>query len=96
MEHAALRTTCWIKYEEDNQYPLENIPFGAYEVSEGVIHGCTRIGNGFIDLAEIRSLFTGPLMSAVQGNIFEGDLNKFMALGNEHRREVRETIQEIF
>ena len=93
---SALRTNCWIEYGEDNQFPLENIPFGAYEFEAGNIHGCTRIGDGFIDLAEIRGMFTGPLMSAAPANIFEGDLNKFMSLGNDHRREVRATIQAIF
>jgi fumarylacetoacetase len=57
MENAGLRTSSWIEYSADNEFPLENIPFGAYEVSEGVIHACTRIGDSVIDLHEIRTAF---------------------------------------
>tara|TARA_B110000285_G_C14970437_1_gene536272 strand:+ start:190 stop:375 length:186 start_codon:yes stop_codon:yes gene_type:complete len=61
MENAGLRTTSWIEYGADNEFPLENIPFGCYEVSEGVSHGCTRIGDSFIDLHEIREAFPANL-----------------------------------
>jgi len=53
-EIPGLRGKCWIKYGEENHFPLENIPFGAYEVREGVIHACTRIGDSFIDLHEMK------------------------------------------
>ena len=61
MENVVLRTTCWIEYDAENQFPLENIPFGAYEVSEGVIHACTRIGDSFIDLHEMKDEFSANL-----------------------------------
>jgi len=61
MENAGLRSTCWIEYDAEHEFPLENIPFGAYEVSEGVAHACTRIGDSFIDLHEIRAIFSEGL-----------------------------------
>jgi fumarylacetoacetase len=88
---APLREKCWIKYDAENQFPLENIPFGAYEVEEGVIHACTRIGDSFIDLHQMRDKFSAGLQGC-----WEGDLNKFMGLGQEARREARKTIQDFF
>ena len=54
---SSLRSKSIIPYEADSHFPLENIPFGCYEVSQGVLHGCTRIGDKFIDLADFK--FTG-------------------------------------
>ena len=91
MESAPLREKCWIQYDAENQFPLENIPFGAYEVEEGVIHACTRIGDSFIDLHSMKDKFSANLQ-----NCWEGDLNKFMAMGQDARREARKTIQDFF
>lgn len=88
---SALRTQCWIEYDAEHIFPLENIPFGAYEVSEGVIHGCTRIGDHIIDLHELKDNFSAQIQ-----NLFEGDLTKFMGMGKEYRIEVRNKLQEIF
>jgi fumarylacetoacetase len=60
----------FIAYDEQNHFPLENIPFGAFKCQHGV-HCCTRIGDYVIDLAIIFDKFTGPNFSALLGeNIF--------------------------
>jgi hypothetical protein len=60
----------FIAYDEQNHFPLENIPFGVVKCQHGA-HCCTRIGDHVIDLAVIFDKFTGPNFSALLGeNIF--------------------------
>lgn len=41
-----------IPYDENNEFPLENIPFGAFKNPQtGKTNTCTRIGDLVIDLA---------------------------------------------
>jgi len=93
----ALALKSFIEYDENNHFPLENIPFGCYKSASGKVHCCTRIGDKLIDLAEIFSHFDGPLFKTLTENIFDKDtLNVFAALGKGHRVEARETIQKLF
>lgn len=92
---AAMRS--WIEYDADNEFPLENIPFGAFlnpRLEE--VHCCTRIGNMVIDLSILeheRLLSVGPVMENVDHHVFcEPTLNKFMDLGKEAKLEVRAAL----
>lgn len=51
MQGPALQS--FIEYTSEHHFPLENIPFGCYKAAGGKVHGCTRIGDKIIDLAEI-------------------------------------------
>lgn len=55
---------CWIEYDSDTEFPIQNIPFGAFlNPRENQVHCCTRIGDQVIDLAVIeheRLLSEGP------------------------------------
>jgi|APSaa5957512535_1039671.scaffolds.fasta_scaffold248794_1 fumarylacetoacetase len=94
---SSLQSKSIIKYAEDNHFPLENIPFGCYEASPGTLHACTRIGDKFVCLADLfEKLKGGPLFSKLSENIFKGPLNTFMGLGNEYRKEARQSIQNFF
>ena len=91
----------WIEYDEECEFPLENIPFGAFlnpNVNE--VHCCTRIGNQVIDLSILeheRLLSEGPVMENVDHHVFcEATLNKFMELGKAAKLEVRSALQSIF
>ena len=51
-----------ISYDSENQFPLENIPFGCFKKQgSDSKHCCTRIGDKIIDLAVIINLFDGPI-----------------------------------
>lgn len=99
VESGAMKS--WIDYDSNNQFPLENIPFGVFRNSESKeIHCCTRIGDHIIDLAVLehsRKCFTGPLFSKMEKHVFcEPNLNAFAAMGPEVRKEARESIQAFF
>lgn len=95
MEGAALKS--FISYDENNHFPIENIPFGCYQSKGGKLHCCTRIGDNLIDLALLFPLFQGPLFKGLKENVFDQDnLNMFMSQGQDVRKEARETIQGLF
>lgn len=58
----------FIEYTPENHFPLENIPFGAFETDDNKVHCCTRIGDYVVDLAvlEAEGLFDGPLFSKLE------------------------------
>jgi len=67
VEQASALKSC-IEYTEDNHFPMENIPFGAFHNDKvNAVHCCTRIGDFVIDLAvlEEAKLFDGALFSAL-------------------------------
>lgn len=51
-----------ISYDSENEFPLENIPFGCFKKKgSNIKHCCTRIGDKIIDLAVIFNLLDGPI-----------------------------------
>jgi len=85
-----------IPYDQNNHFPLENIPFGCFKAGDKV-HCCTRIGDKVVDLALLFNKFDGPKFKTLNENVFDQEnLNKFAALGKDFRLEARETIQKIF
>jgi len=101
VESSSSQLRSWIEYAPDCEFPLENIPFGAfYNTKMLAVHCCTRIGDYVIDLSVLeheRLLSEGPVMENVDHHVFcEPTLNKFMALGKQARIEVRQAIQALF
>lgn len=91
----------WIPSAAGSEFPLENIPFGAFMNPRlNKVQCCTRIGDMVIDLSVLeheRLLSEGPVMHNVDHHVFcEPTLNKFMDLGKEARIEVRTALQTIF
>lgn len=91
----------WIASAADSEFPLENIPFGAFMNPRlNQVHCCTRIGDTVIDLSILeheRLLSEGPVMQNVDHHVMcEPTLNKFMDLGKDARIEVRAALQSIF
>lgn len=91
----------WLKYEPNDSFPIQNIPFGVcYFKERDVTHCCTRISNYVIDLAvlEQNGLLTSEAFNYDKANpVFnQSHLNKFIQLGRPAWKAVREKIQEIF
>jgi len=97
-QNSALKS--WISYDENNTFPLENIPFGAFmNPTTNKVNCCTRVGDVVIDLAVIEhaKLFDGPIFSKMSAHIFcKENLNAFADTGAECRREARDTLQKLF
>ena len=90
----ALRSV--LPYEPGTDFPIQNLPFGVAHLADGRNAVCTRIGDCVIDLAVLEDggVFNGPLLSGRQ--VFaQPQLNAFMALGPEARREARATLSAL-
>jgi len=91
---------CWIKYDEINHFPIENIPFGAGKTKGEPARCYTRIGNNVIDLAELEK---SKLLHSESFPFKEGEyhfnqttLNSFIALGKKAWVAVRNSLVELF
>ena len=85
--------SCWVNYDQDTDFPVQNIPFGVFQTKSGERRCATAIGNFVVDLKELANanVFSPEVNAAFQ----ESGLNTFMGLGRKYWKETRETIQRI-
>ncbi len=83
----------WIEVSENSDFPIQNIPFGVYKSKDGNIAVATRIGDTVIDLFKLGQLD----YLSVDAEVFNSNkLNKFIHLGKQVTRKVRDEISVIF
>merc|ERR1711907_108186 len=81
---------CWIKYDADSDFPIQNIPYGVFSPPGSTLPRCgTRVGDTVIDLSIIEALLPVGCRGAFQ----QPRLNEFMALGPEVWKDTRAAIQ---
>merc|ERR1712137_1157345 len=84
----------WIEYEPDCPFPIQNLPYGCFQLSSGEKHVGVAIGDQILDLTETYN--AGLLSECLQSNLFtEGTLNAFMAAGRPTWVAVRNRITEL-
>jgi fumarylacetoacetase len=86
----------WIKILENNDFPIQNIPFGVFLTRDDIITIGTRIGDTAIDLGAMHQLgyFDGiPLTDDI---FLQDTLNDFISDGKKTWRLVRNRISEVF
>lgn len=87
----------WIKTKPDDDFSLNNIPFGIAQNADKQTFVATRIGNTVISLAAMSGW--GCFGEELQGKqrVFENRyLNDFIALGKKQTSEIRNTIIDLF
>jgi fumarylacetoacetase len=86
----------WIEIEKENDFPLQNLPFGIFRTNEIDPRAATRIGDTVIDLYELANnkFFEGVITDP---EVFNNEcLNPFISLGKPVWREVRSRLSELF
>merc|ERR1712137_209625 len=84
----------WIEYEPDCPFPIQNLPYGVFQLSSGERHVGVAIGDKILDLTETYN--AGLLSECLDSNPFtEGTLNAFMAKGRPTWVVVRKRITEL-
>ena len=86
----------WIEVPKGSDFPIQNIPFGIIEKSNGKIRCASRIGNYAIDLYAMAKLgyFDGL---GINKKVFRKEvLNDFISLGLPAWRAVRNRISDLF
>ncbi len=88
--------TSFIKYAENSDFSIYNIPFGVAVFGQEYIACATRIGDMVIDLA---TLYDFGYLNDIEGltdNVFEAyTLNEFIELGKPVTSAVRLRLQEL-
>lgn len=86
----------FIKYSENSDFSIHNIPFGVGVFNQEYIACCTRIGDMVIDLATLYDYGFFDAIEGIEENIFEAfTLNEFIELGKPTTNAVRLRIQEL-
>jgi fumarylacetoacetase len=88
--------TSFIEVSSDSHFPIQNLPYGAYQTEDGDIHLCSAIGDFIIDLFALdeNGFFDGPELCD-QFTFQDSTLNYFMSLGKPAWTEARKTLQEL-
>lgn len=87
----------WLDVESTSDFPIQNIPFGVFNLKGKDARCGSRIGNYAIDLATMTELgYFDDLQLKDQSVFYESTLNPFIALGRESWRKVRQRISDLF
>jgi fumarylacetoacetase len=98
-ESNAQYLTSWIEVDENNDFPIQNIPFGVFrKIQNGFAHHiATRIGDSVIDLYRVASKGFFEDCDIIDIEVFnQGSLNLFASLGQTVQRKIRKKIAELF
>jgi len=87
----------WIKYDQDSDFPIQNIPFGTFiTLKKNETHCATIIGNTVISLSSLESLGYFKQIKLSHQTFQKSTLNDFLKQGKKIWREVRDTIAILF
>lgn len=88
--------TSWIETNKNNDFPIQNIPFGVFIRSDESITIGSRIGDTAIDLNALNQLGYFSQIELPDGIFLENSLNAFMDLGKETNRAIRNRLADLF
>ncbi|KAG7261493.1 hypothetical protein CRUP_006924 [Coryphaenoides rupestris] len=84
----------FVKVDPQSDFSYYNLPYGVFSTAQNPRRRVgVAIGDQILDLSEVRTLFTGPVLSKHQGVFDQATLNGFMGLGYEAWAEARATLQ---
>lgn len=86
----------WLEVPVDNDFPIQNIPFGVFLTKENVVTVGTRIGDFAIDLGALQQLNYFEGIELTDDMFLQDTLNDFISDGKKTWRLVRNRIAEIF
>ena len=86
----------WINYNQDSDFPIQNIPFGAFRTPESTIHIATIIGNTVISLSQLEKLGYLENCNLSKETFQSNTLNNFLKQGKKSWRNVRNSIALLF
>ena len=84
----------WVDIPEHSDFSIYNLPYGAFQYSDGSKSFGVAIGNQIVDLKKLQH--AGLLDGTVPEGIFEHEyLNEFIALGKSTWRALRSRLQAL-
>ena len=92
--HSSIKS--FIQVAADNDFPIQNLPFGIFSTNSKDPRCGTAIGEYVVDLAYLQhmNLFSGTVVANTE--VFSNNtLNEFMGMGKKARLEVRERLLDL-
>ena len=86
----------WLSVLDNNDFPIQNIPFGVFLTKENIVTVGTRIGDYAIDLGALQQLNYFEGIELTDDMFIQDTLNDFISDGKKTWRLVRNRIAEIF
>jgi fumarylacetoacetase len=86
----------WISVEENSDFPIQNIPFGAGREENKAIVCLSRIGNTAINLDALQELGYFEGLNLPESIFAHDNLNAFLELDKKTWTAVRNTLSDIF
>lgn len=86
----------WINYDNNCDFPIQNIPFGVFKTSQKDYHIATIIGETVISIKNLEKEGYFNEINLLKHTFQEPNLNKFLEHDKSIWREVRNKIAEIF
>ena len=86
----------WINYDNNCDFPIQNIPFGVFKTNQNDYHIATIIGETVISIKNLEKEGYFNKINLLKHTFQEPNLNKFLEHDKSIWREVRNKIAEIF
>ncbi len=86
----------WINYDNNSDFPIQNIPFGVFKTNQDNFHIATIIGETIISIKNLEKEGYFKKINLMENTFQEPTLNKFLEHDKSIWREVRNKIAEIF
>ena len=86
----------WINYDNNCDFPIQNIPFGVFKTNQNDYHIATIIGENVISIKNLEKEGYFNKINLLKDTFQEPSLNKFLEHDKSIWREVRNKIAEIF
>ena len=86
----------WINYDNNCDFPIQNIPFGVFKTNQKDYHIATIIGETVISIKNLEKEGYFNEINLLKHTFQEPNLNKFLEHDKSIWREVRNKIAEIF
>ncbi len=92
--NAALKS--WLPVGSDCDFPIQNLPYGVFERSDGTVACGVAIGDQILDLAALHRHGGFKATALANNNVFAScTLNAFMAAGRTVWTEIRSRITQV-
>ena len=86
----------WIEYDENSDFPIQNIPFGAFKTKNATTHIGSIIGKTIISLSKLEELGYFEHIDLEKNTFQAKTLNPFLHQGKRIWRQVRDEIAILF
>ncbi|MBH75693.1 MAG: fumarylacetoacetase [Flavobacteriales bacterium] len=86
----------WINYDNNCDFPIQNIPFGVFKTNQNDFHIATIIGETVISIKNLEKEGYFNKIDLAEHTFQEPNLNKFLEHDKSIWRKVRNKIAEIF